>query len=119
MGVAKAVLSNMLWVLHFSRTNINTMCIIQLLTLVHDGCLWLGEPIPITDMLIHHITRFPNQGVDPAEEFGGKSKEKKLIDRMKGEFGLVKKLNGYTVHSITNTTVQFSDPILACKVMRK
>lgn len=30
---------NMLWVLHFSRTNITTICVCQLLMLVHNGCL--------------------------------------------------------------------------------
>jgi len=39
----------------------------------------------------------PYQGVDPTEEFGGKTKEKKLTDKMKSEFGLVKKSHVYSI----------------------
>lgn len=58
---------------------------------MHDGCLWLDEPIPITNMFIHRITKLPYKGVDPAKEFGGKNGEKELTDKMKMEFGLIKK----------------------------
>ena len=80
MGVEKVGLLNMPYVSHFNRTNINIVCVRQLLTLVHDGCLWLGEPIPINDMLIHWITMLPHEGVDPIKAFGVKSKEKQLAD---------------------------------------
>ena len=67
---------------------------------MHDGCLWLSEPIPIIDMLIHRIMKLPYKGADPAKEFGGKGGEKELVDRMKIEFGLSKKSGGYSIHSI-------------------
>jgi len=35
--------------------------------------------------------------VDHAEAFGGKMDEKKLVDQMKSEFGLVKKSRGYSI----------------------
>lgn len=38
---------------------------------------------------------------------------------MKNEFGLINKLCGYSICSITDKVVQVSDQILACKVMRK
>lgn len=59
-GVDKAGLLNMLWVPHYNRTSITMMVIKKLLCLVHDGCLWPEEPIPITDMLIHRITQLPH-----------------------------------------------------------
>lgn len=59
-------------------------------------------------MLIHRITRLPYQGVDPAEEIRGKTKEKQLVDIMKSEFGLVKKSHGYSIHSIIDKVIQFS-----------
>lgn len=77
-GVGAAGLLNMLWVPHISHSKINTICVHQFLTLVNYGCLWLGEPIPIIEMLIHWITLLPYQGVDPTEAFGGKPQEKKL-----------------------------------------
>lgn len=73
--------------------------------LVHDGYLWLGEPIPITDMLIHRITKFPYKGVDLAKEFGGKSKEKELENRMKIEFGLIKNARRYSIYSTQDQEV--------------
>lgn len=74
--VQLAGLLHMLFLPHFHRSNISTQCVRQLLNLVHDGCLWLGEPIPITDMLIHIITKLPYKGADPAKEFVRKSIEK-------------------------------------------
>lgn len=95
------------------------MCVHQLLTLVRSGCLWLGEPIPITDMLIHRITRLLYQGVDRAEEFAIERMEKKLMDRMKNNFGLIKKSRGYSIPFITDMAVLLFAQILAYKVTRK
>jgi len=117
--VGCAGLLNMLWVLHFSRSTINTICVHQLLMLVHDWCLWLGGPIPITDMLIHWITLLPYQGIDPVDAFIGKSQEKKLADQMKSDFRLVKKLCDYAISSISDGVVQFTTQILVGKIMRK
>jgi len=56
-------------------------------------------------MLIHRITKLPYKGADPTKEFGGKSKEKELADKMKTEYGLVKKPCGYSIRSITDLAV--------------
>lgn len=69
-GVDKVGLLNLLWVPHYNRTPIILLVIKQLLCLVHDGCLWLEELIPITDMLIHRITRLPCTGENLAMMFG-------------------------------------------------
>jgi len=90
-SVEQLGLLNLLWVPHDHRTPINMICVHQLLTLVHNGCLWLGQPIPITDMLIHKITQRPYKGVNPAKEFGGKTGEKYLAEKMKKDYGLLKK----------------------------
>lgn len=78
----------------------------------------MGEPIPITNMFIHRITKLPYQGVDLAQEFKGENKENKLTNRMKNEFGLMKKSHGYFICSITDKAMKFAARILACKVMR-
>lgn len=57
--VDKVGLLNLLWVSHYNRTLITVLVIKQLLFLVHDGCLWLEDPVPIIDRLIHRITWFP------------------------------------------------------------
>lgn len=57
--VDKVGLLILLWVPHYNRAPITLLVIKQLLCLVHDGCLWLEDPIPITDMLIHRITWLP------------------------------------------------------------
>lgn len=109
----------MLCVPYFHKSIINIVFVRQLLVLVHDGCLWLGEPIPIIDILIHRITEFPCKGVDPTKEFGGESGEKELADKMKLEFGLVKKSHRYSIHFIQYQTLQFATQILEGKIMRK
>ena len=67
---------NMLYVPHFGHININTICVHQILALVHDGCLWLGGKIPIDDMLIRRITMLPFQGMNLANEFVEKFQDK-------------------------------------------
>ena len=64
--VNQSGLLNLLWVPHYHRSNINIICIKKLLTLVHDGCLWLGAPIPITDILIHRIMLLQHEGLNLA-----------------------------------------------------
>ena len=73
--VDKAGLLNLLWVLHYNRTPIIVLVIKKLLCLGHDGCLWLEEPIPIIDRLIHRITQLPYIGENLAMMFGGKGGE--------------------------------------------
>lgn len=68
-GVQLAELLHMIFIPHFHRSNINMQCVRQLLTLLDDGSLWLGEPIPIMDMLIDRISNFPYKGADQQRSF--------------------------------------------------
>jgi len=91
----------------------------QLLWFVHDGCLWLEEPIPIIDHLIHRITRLPYLGEDLANILEGKGGELALAESMKKKFKLEKKKRGYSISNINNPPVKVETQILARKVMRK
>jgi len=53
---------------------------------VHDGCLWLEEPIPITDRLIHRIMWLPYTGENLAMMCDGKCVEQVLMEAMKEKF---------------------------------
>lgn len=97
----------------------NIVYVHHLIALVHDGCLWISENIPITNILIHRITKLPYKGADLDKDFGGKIKEKKLVDKMKTKFGLIKKLHRYSIHSIQDQAVQFDAEILVRKIKRK
>ena len=110
---------NLLWVPHYHCSNINTTYIRQLLTLVHDGCLCLGAPIPITNILSHRIMLLPHEGLNSAKEFGGKASEHDLAENMKKKFELLKKLHGYSITSINDLVVKISTKIIVGKVMRK
>lgn len=44
----------------------------QLLPLVHDGCLWIQDRIPIDVALMHRITSLPMQRSDPLLHVGKK-----------------------------------------------
>lgn len=87
--------------------------------MVHDGCLWLKEPIPITNRLIHRITQLPYIGENMAMIFGGKGGEQALVEAMKEKFKLVKKSHGYAISSICDPVVKVATYILVGKVMRK
>ena len=86
---------------------------------MHDGCLWLEEPISITDMLIHRITRLSHARENPAMAFGGKVGEHDLTEEMKDKFKLARKSCGYSITSITNPMVKLAAQILTGKIMRK
>lgn len=118
-GVDKASLLNLLCVPHYNRTPIIVLVIKKLLCLVHDGCLWLEELIPITDRLIHRITQLPYTGENPAMMFGRKFCKHDLAEAMKEKFKLVKNSRGYSISSIYDPTVKVATQILVAKVMRK
>jgi len=63
----------MINVSQFGRSASITSFVQQLLTSIHDGCLWLGTRILIDEMLIKRITGLPHQGKDPTEAFVGKN----------------------------------------------
>ena len=54
----------------------------QLLCLVHDGFLWLNVLIPIIDMLVHWIMLLPQCGLNLVKEFGCKTSEHDLAEKM-------------------------------------
>ena len=91
----------------------------QLLCLVHDGYLWLEEPIPIIAELIHHIFRLPCKGKDPVTIVEGKGSDLVLVEAMKEKYKLERKKRGYTISNIKDKWVCIATQLLASKVMRK
>lgn len=90
----------------------------KLLFLVHDGYLWMEEPIPITTELIHRISRLPCSGRDPVE-IAITSGDLAITEAMKMKYKLEKKKRGYIITSIQNKGVCIATQLLAGKVMRK
>ena len=87
----QAGLLKMLDVPQFGRSTQVTIVVKQLLALVHDGHLWIGDKkIPINGELIHRITALPIAGPDPGTEFPSKHEDTKLTQRMKERLGLTK-----------------------------
>lgn len=118
-GVDKELLLNLLWVSHCNHTPIIVLVIKQLLCLVHDGCVWLEDPIPITGRLIRRFMRLPYIGENLAMMFGGRGGKLALVEAMKEKFNLVKKSRGYSISSISDPKVKVATKILAGKFMRK
>jgi len=117
-GVEKAGLLHLLWIPHFHCVLITIFVIRQLLFLVHDGYLWMEEPIPITTDLIHRISRLPCKGKDPMV-IVGKSRDLALTEAMKKKYKLEKKKRGYAIRSIKDKRVRVATELLDGKVMRK
>ena len=60
-----------------------TVVVKQLLALVHNGNLWIGnQKIAIIKELIHQIIGLPKEGLDPNIEFLGKHEDMKLAHSM-------------------------------------
>jgi len=107
-GVEKAGFINLIWVSHYNYTPATVLVIKQLLCLVHDGCLWLEELIPITDRKIHYITHLRYIGENLAMIIGGKGGEQALAGTLKEKFKLVKKPCGYAISKLYNATVKLT-----------
>lgn len=116
--VEKAGLLHLRWIPHFHHVPITIFIIRQLLCLVHDGYLWLEEPIPITAELIHRIYQLPYKGRDPAE-IAGRSSNLALGEAMKNKYKLEKKKRSYAIASIKDRGIRVATQLLAKKVMRK
>ena len=79
---------------HYHHAPVTIFVTRQLLCLVHDGCLWLEDPIPITGDLIHHISRLPCTVEDPVEISEGKASDLAIAKAMKKKYKLEKKKRG-------------------------
>lgn len=118
-GVDKAGLLNLLWVSHYNNVPITIVVIKKLLCLVHDGHLWLEDPIPITNKLIHRITWLPYIRENLVMVFGRKVGEHVLTEAMKEKFKLVKKPHRYAFLSIRGPVIKVATQLLVGKVMHK
>lgn len=90
---------------HFHRAPITIFVIRQLLYLLHDGCLWLEEPIPIMTDLIHRISELPYKGEDPATILEGNGSDSVITEAMKKKFKMEKKKRGCTISSINEKAI--------------
>ena len=119
-GLDTAGLLKMLDIPHFGRRTQVTIMVKQLLALVHDGHLWIGDQqIPINAELIHKITGLSIAGPDPSTEFLSKHEDTKLAQSMKDRFGLTKGKRGYHTSTIEDKNIRFAAELLACKLLRK
>ena len=52
---------------HFGHYNVTDQLARQFLALIHDGCLWIQDKIPIDAALMHQITGLPMSGLSSLE----------------------------------------------------
>ena len=90
----------------------------ELFYLVHDGYLWLKEPIPITVDLIHHISQLNCKGKDPMT-ITEKGRDLALAETMKVKHKLQKKKRVFVISRIKDKGVHVATQLLARKIMRK
>jgi hypothetical protein len=60
--LAKTSILGMLDISHFGRDRDITNCIKQLMVVIHEGYLWVEEPVSIDVELITYITGLPPRG---------------------------------------------------------
>jgi hypothetical protein len=63
---------------HFGRGHHATVCVKQLLAIMHGGDIWLDKLISIDVELITSITGLPSRGMDPTHFLDEKTREKAL-----------------------------------------
>lgn len=98
---------------HFHSVPITIFDIRKLLYLVHGGCLWLEDPIPITEHLIHYITQLPFKGEHPTDISEVKSSDLAIVEATKKKYKLENKKQGYAISSINDKAVRMVTQILA------
>lgn len=86
---------------------------------MHDGYLWLEEPIPTTKNLIHHISWLASKGKDCTTIAKEKGSDLALKKAMKAKYKLKKKKRGYAISKIKEKGVHVATQLLTSKVMRK
>lgn len=74
---------------------------------LYDGYLWLEEPIPITDDLMHQISPLSFKGHNLVT-IARKSSDLALAKAMKAKFKLEKKKRGYAIASIKDKGVRIA-----------
>ena len=84
-GMSNTWILNQLRITHFGRYLITIVFVLQLLALVHEGCLWIQGCIPIDAAMIHQITGMPNKGPHPMAIFG-KSNELNIDAKVKKDY---------------------------------
>lgn len=92
-------LLHLLSIPHFHRAPITIFVIKKFIFLVHDGYLWLEEPIPIMVKLILQISQLPYTGRDPTKT-ASTSEDLAIAEAMKKKYKLKKKQRGYVITSI-------------------
>lgn len=85
---------------------------------MHDGYLWLEEPIPITAELVHRNSHRPYMGRD-STKIASKIGDLFLVEAMKNKYKLEKKQRGYVINRILDKGVHVATQLLVRKVMRK
>jgi hypothetical protein len=79
----------------------------------------LDKIILIDIDIIAHITRFPSQGMDPAQFLDDNTKEKSLAEDMKNKYDTDRGMRGIIIKRINDVATQMVTKILACKLLRK
>ena len=119
-GLDNAGLLKVLDIPHFGRGIQVTIVAKQLLALVHDGYLWIGDQqIPIDATLINKITGLSMAGPDPGDEFPSKHEDTKLAQTMKERFVLTKGKQGYHTSAIQEQPIHIAAELLAYKIIQK
>ena len=73
-------LLNLLLIPHFGRSSERNAIVKVILSCVHDGYLWLDQPIDLNVDVIHRIIGLNKVGTNPSTHFLGKNLDRKQVD---------------------------------------
>lgn len=86
--------------------------------MIHDGCLWIQDRIPIDATLVHRITGLSINGLNPLERVG-KKYEGETIEYVRKTYHVERNTWDFIIKSISDQGTQLGTMLLACKMMRK
>ena len=109
-------LLNLLRMPHLIHYNVRNCLVRQFLALVHDGCFWIKDRIPIDVVLIHRIIGLPMEGPNPLECIG-KKYEGKTVKYVQQKYHVEKNIHSFMIKTISYPTTQLGTMLLACKMM--
>ena len=106
-------LLNLLRIPNFGQSPELNAVVKVLLSYVHNGYLWLDQPIDLNVDVIHRMTGLSKVGADPSTHFVGKNLDMKQAAKLTEEFNLSKGTRAYDSVDIQVQSLIFTVQLLA------
>jgi hypothetical protein len=91
----------------------------KLLSLLHQGILWMERPVSIDVDLIIEIIGLLIDGEKMKKYLDDKTKDKALAEEMKNKYNIDRGSRGLIINKINKPVTRLETKLMACKLLRK